>query len=179
MQSYVRRARRPVSWSRSPARGANANMQSSFSRRALRSTASAMLFVWLIALGIGVANACLVNDGHARHGHGGHQNGGLLSAPVGGNPTPLADRSSDDLSLMAGDVDLSPATTTCLNFCAAGQSSAVQQPGEIPGSVSMPSLSTGWWAPPPPPYRLSSWLVRGDPSGSHQPVSIRVLRLTI
>ena len=156
-------------------------MQSSFSRRATRFTASVMLCVWLIALGMGVANACLVNDGHARHGHLNHQRDALTSVPMTGNQAALADRFTADVQLVAaGDRNPSPAKVSCLNFCAAGQSSVLQQLGDDPASLTTPALPTGWWSSAPPsPYRQSSWLVRDDPAGSHRPVSIRFLRLTI
>lgn len=140
-----------------------------------------MLCVWLIALGMGVANACLVNDGHARHGHLNHQRDAFTSVPMTGNEAALADRFTADVQLVvADDRNPSPAKVSCLNFCAAGQSSVLQQLGDDPASLTTPALPTGWWSSAPPsPYRQSSWLVRGDPAGSHRPVFIRFLRLTI
>ena len=38
-------------------------------RRAIRFTAAVTLFIWLLAVGVGAVNACVVAENHARHGH--------------------------------------------------------------------------------------------------------------
>ena len=42
-------------------------MKSAFSHRHTRYTAVVMLFVWLMTLGIGIANACIVSDARGHH----------------------------------------------------------------------------------------------------------------
>ena len=156
-------------------------MQSSFSRRAIRATASVMLGVWFIALGMGMVNACLLNDGHARHGHLDHQRDAFTAAPMTGNRAALADLLTGEVQLVgADDQNPSSAEVTCLHFCAAGQSSVLQQLGDDPVSLATHALPTGWRpSSTPSPYRQSSWLVRGDAAGLHRPDFIRFLRLTI
>lgn len=151
--------------------------QSGFSRRATRWTAAVMLFVWLMALGTGIANACLANDEHVRHGHLDHRDGALVSAPASGHdPTQVTAPVQRD----PGDPSPSPAKVTCQNFCAAGQSSLLKQQGDGPGPLlAAPMLAASWWSAPPSPDRHSLWSVRGDPAGSQPPIPIRFLRLTI
>ena len=156
-------------------------MQSGFSRRATRFTAGVMLAVWLMALGMGIANACLANDDHARHGHLDHQDGTSASAPATGHDAMPADQTTANAHPGSGDSSPpSPDKVTCQNFCAAGQSSLLQQPADEPGTViTAPMLATSWWPNLPPSDHRVLWSVQVDPAGSQPSPPFRFLRLTI
>lgn len=120
-----------------------------------------MLLVWLMALGIGVANACLLTQDQGRHG---------LSVPV-----------SLEIYQDAGEHALSPDDAVCLSFCAAEQTTLVKVQSQLDGSAGLsfvPALFfTGLLVPPID--RLSSLEALGSPTWSEPPVSIRFPRLTI
>lgn len=129
-------------------------MKSFFSHRRTRFTAAVMLFIWLLALGTGIANACLVHEDHARHGHLSRQD--------------------------AGDHDTSPAKKACQNFCAAEQTGVVKQKTDAPASLDVaPVLVSMWWVAPLSADRPFSLPAFDDPPLAQPPVFIRFLRLTI
>jgi hypothetical protein len=130
-----------------------------------------MLFVWLLALGTGFANACLVQEDHARHGHLvhlGHQDAGVTSMPVSG------------LDLMDDDHESSPEKKACQNFCAAEQTGVVKPPTDTPAHLDVALVRVS--LPPVAPLQADRASQRpdpGDPDGSQPPLFIRFLRLTL
>lgn len=138
-------------------------------RRRTRLTAIAMLFVWLLAVGMGMANACLANEDHASHGHLNH------------HEDSLADQVTAEAQLDPYAQPTSPAKATCLKFCAAAQSSVFKQPGHESGltDAGLVLAIAGWPSATPAPYRHSSWAPQRDSDGSEPSVAIRFLRLTL
>ncbi len=139
-----------------------------FNRRRTRLTAVAMLFVWLLVVGMGIANACLANEDHARHGHLQH-----LDATV-------ADQSTAAAQLDPHAQPTSSAKATCQKFCTAAQSSVFKQQSHEPGPMDaglVPAIS--WWPAEPSPYRHSLRAMQRDSARSHPPIAIRFMRLTI
>lgn len=129
-------------------------MKSFFSHRKTRFTAAVMLFVWLLAVGTGIANACLVHEDHARHGHLSHQE--------------------------AGDHDTSPAKMACQNFCAAEQTGVVKQQTDAPAHLDVALVMVSmWWVASALTDRASQMPAVDDPPLTEPPVFIRFLRLTI
>jgi hypothetical protein len=127
-----------------------------------------MLFAWLLVVGMGMANACLANEDHARHGH--------LHAHDG----TLADQSTARVQLDPNAQPTSPAKATCQKFCAAAQSSVLKQQSHEPGPMDaglVPAIA--WWPVSPAPYRHCAWAGQRDPAPSQPPVAIRFLRLTL
>jgi hypothetical protein len=135
-------------------------MKSFFSSRHTRHTATVMLFVWLMALGIGIANACLPD---AVHGH--------QSSAASLQATPHKDA---DHETLASD------KAACLSFCAAEQTAAVKiknldAPSDLQTVfvVWQSAISITVIDPNDRPAPVASL------SGHALPVSIRFLRLTI
>ncbi len=128
-----------------------------------------MLFVWLLVVGMGMANACLANEDHARHGHLNH---------LGDS---LADQVTAEAQLDPHAQPISPTKATCQKFCAAAQSSVFKQPGHESGLTDAGLvLAIAWWQPPTPAlYRRSPWEAQRDSGGSEPSVAIRLLRLTL
>jgi hypothetical protein len=136
-----------------------------------------MLFVWLMSFGIGVANACLVDQGHGLREYGSHGHAG-----VGPDAIPEGHRAHEPVaaSSVHSDKDRSaPEKVACLDFCVDEQSALVS--GHVDGSVH-PELApvlflTGLLVPvsdqTAPPQAFA------NPIRSEPPVSIRYLRLTI
>ncbi len=141
-------------------------MKSFFGVRPTRYTAAVMLFVWLMSLGIGVANACLVRQDHGWHEHFTHSQSGLGSG---------ADTADHD----AADHDKSPEDLACLSFCTAEQNALIQHHAEgVTAQDTVPALFfTCLLVPvldqPCPPA------VFGSTTWSEPPVTIRFSRLTI
>ena len=81
-------------------------MKTVFSHHHTRYTAIVMLFVWLVTLGIGIANACLVSD---THGHPGSRQHVHASSHM------EADEHAPD-----------PDKAICLAVCAAEQTAAIK-----------------------------------------------------
>ena len=139
-----------------------------FNRRSTRLTVVAMLFVWLLVVGMGMANACLANEDHARHGHLQHQD-----AALAGHLTTAA-------QLDPHAQPTSSAKASCQTFCAAAQSSVFKQQSHEPGPADTGlALAISWWPAAPSLYRPSVWAVQRDSARFHPPIAIRFLRLTI
>lgn len=136
-------------------------MKSFFNSRNTRSAAIVMLFVWIMTLGIGVANACLLTQDQGRHG---------LSVPV-----------SLDAYQTADEHALSPDAAVCLSFCAAEQTTLVKVSPQLDGPAGLSFVPvhffTGWLVPPID--RIIQPEALGSPTWSGPPVSIRFSRLTI
>ena len=148
-----------------------------FSSRRTRYTATVMLFVWLMSLGIGVANACLVQQNPAEDEFFGHTRSGLMS-----KETIERERALDNIAkaqVQADENDKSPVKKACLNFCAAEQNTLVKHHADaLVAQDIVPVLFLTWLLMPaldqtPQPEAF------GSPTWSEPPVSIRYLRLTI
>lgn len=152
-------------------------MKSFFNQQKARCTAAAMLFVWLLALGTGIANACLVQVDHARHGHLSHHDTVLTALPV----TALdAIHASAKVHPGAIDHNTSPGTVICQNFCAAEQTGMVKQQTDAPVHLDDALvLVSMWWVAPTSTDRAFQMPALGVPARIEPPVFIRFLRLTI
>lgn len=143
-------------------------MQIRFNRRRTRLTAVVMLFVWLLAVGMGMANACLANEDHARHGHL-HHHGAAVADHL--TAEPQHDEAAQQTST---------AKVACQNFCAAGQTGVLKQQSHEPAPLDLglvPAIS--WRLASLPPYRDSPWVVQRNPTLSPPPIIFRFMRLTI
>ena len=155
-------------------------MQSRFSRRATRFTVGVMLVVWLMALGMGIANACIANDDHARHGHPHHHDGAYASARDAGHDAAPEDGTTATVMLDRGDSTPSPEKVICLNLCAAGQSSLVKQTSHESGTLITAPMPAASWRPNlATSDRRIPWSVQVDPAGSQLSDPLLFLRLTI
>jgi hypothetical protein len=142
-----------------------------------------MLFGWLLALGVGIANACLVHDTDAQRHEPNHHNTGFMSMVVAssglgalaGDPTLIPQHFG------AGAHDAVPVDFGCQSFAAtAGPIGGVALPSTKPAQpdavitptsaklVAVPIISGDYQLPP------LGFLTR-----SQSPIFIRFLRLTI
>lgn len=151
-----------------------------FNQRRVRYTVAVMLFVWLLALGAGIANACLVQEDHARHGHLSHQDDGVTSITATALDAMAGDHASVEVSPDADDHDTSAGKLACQNFCAAEQTGVVKQKIDAPAQLeaALVLASMGWVAPPLADH-ASQKPALGEPAWAEPPVFIRFLRLTI
>lgn len=135
-------------------------MKSAFSHRHTRYTAIVMLFVWLMTLGVGMANACLLSDTHG-------QTGSTQHVQVTSHPA-------------ADEHALDPDEAICLTVCAAEQTATVKTKHFDNAADSQ--LAPIAWAQALTiaaidpndrfaPFAVATWC--------EPPVSIRFLRLTI
>jgi hypothetical protein len=139
-----------------------------FNCRRTRLTAAAMLFVWLLVVGMGMANACLANQDHARHGHLHHHDEGL------------ADEVTIEAQLDPRAQPISPAKETCQTFCAAAQNSMFKQQSHEPAQTDAGLVVTiAWWPALPAPYRHTPWAGQRNSTGPEPSVAIRFLRLIL
>jgi hypothetical protein len=148
-----------------------------FSSRRTRYTAAVMLFVWLMSLGIGVANACLVQHNPAEDEFLGHTRSGLTS-----KTTIERELALDNIAkahVQADENDKSPEKRVCLNFCAAEQNTLIKHHADaLVAQDIAPGLSLTWLLMPALEPTLQPEAF-GSPAWSEPPVSIRYLRLTI
>ena len=148
-----------------------------FSSRRTRYTAAVMLFVWLMSLGIGVANACLVQHNPAEDEFLGHTRSGFMSQAT--IERELALDNFAKVHVQTDENDKSPEKVACLNFCAAEQDTLVKDHADVLVAQDIvPVLFLTWLLMPaldqtPQPEAF------GGPTWSEPPVSIRYLRLTI
>lgn len=151
-------------------------MKSFFSPRSTRRTAAVMLWVWLLALATGMANACLLPAPPVPHGHAaaGH------SAPTAVAPGQDQGASSAQPAC-EHEGAASHARAACQSFCAAEslgltnpQAAKTMMAADLPlllaRSAGLPVAPAVRAAPRPGP---------GAPPGAQPPVAIRFLRLTI
>jgi hypothetical protein len=136
-----------------------------------------MLFVWLMSFGIGVANACLIDQDHGSREYGRHGHAGISLDAI-----PKSHRAHEPVAASSVHSDenrSAPEKVACLDFCADEQSTLVS--GHVDGPVH-PELA--------PVLFLSDLLVPvsdqtappqafANPTSWEPPVSIRYLRLTI
>ena len=141
-------------------------MKSFFGSRRTRYTAAVMLFVWLVSLGIGVANACLVQQDHGRQELFSHSQSRLASGTAAAHPD-------------AADHDKSPDKMACLNFCTAEQNTLIQHHAD--GVVAQDTVPVPFftWLLVPVVDQTYQPEAFGGPTWSEPPVFIRFLRLTI
>jgi hypothetical protein len=152
-------------------------MKDFFSSRRTRYTAAVMLFVWLMSLGIGVANACLVQHNPAEDEFLGHTRSGYMS-----KATIERERALDNFAkahVQADENDKLPEKVACLNFCAAEQNTLIKHHADaLVAQDIVPVLFLTWLLMPaldsiPQPEAF------GSPTWSEPPISIRYLRFTI
>lgn len=120
-----------------------------------------MLLVWLMTLGIGVANACLITQGEGQHGLSTH----------------VATSAHEDADHATSRSD----TALCEGVCVAEQAILVQTTQQFEGPSVMDSV--------PVSFLSGLWVDRGQsgaglhaigiPNGLQISVVIRFLRLTI
>jgi hypothetical protein len=152
-------------------------MKSFFSAQRTRYTAAVMLFVWLMSLGIGVANACMVQQDHgAREYFSYGRSGADLTDPPERQVAPAHFATS---SVHSDEDTSSPEKITCLHFCVAKQNILVTAHlNGLPQLDLAPVLfSTGLLVPATD--QTSPLEALESPTWSEPPVSIRYLRLTI
>ena len=122
-----------------------------------------MLFVWLMTLGVSIANACLVHQDEGGHSH-------VVSVSA-------ANTDHQD----SGGHDMSPETLACLDFCTAEQSALVKVKPQLDSSTGLDFVPvlffTGWLLPTI--NRDIQLKAVWSPTWSEPPVSIRFSRLTI
>ena len=144
-------------------------MKPLFSLRRSRRIAAGLLFVWLLALATGIANACLLQVDHARHGH-------LAQAEAQTGPAAAHASAGQDA---IHEHATSPASQACLNFCAAEQTGLTKTGGEVSappalGPAAVHAVGAALCALDGPRPRPAL----ADPAQA-PPVAIRFLRLTI
>lgn len=103
---------------------AQSEMKPFFNARRTRLTAVVMLFVWSMALAIGMANACLITQGELQHSH----------------PSRIATSADEDTHGPTRPAD----AALCLDVCAAEQATLVkakQQFGSPVGGDAVPVLA--------------------------------------
>lgn len=152
-------------------------MKPFFNARRTRYTTAVMLFVWLMSLGIGLANACLARQGDAGPDYFNPAHSGMTSEALTGHDVTL-DRTGK-VQVHADENVPSPEKSACVNFCAAEQNTLIKdQAGGPTAQAMVPVLFLTRLLMPAadqtcPPQAFAS------PNGSEPPVSIRYLRLTI
>jgi hypothetical protein len=152
-------------------------MKSFFSAQRTRYTATVMLFAWLMSLGLGVANACLVQQDNGPREYFSQSRSGIdLLALVERQAAPghLATH-----SVHPDENTSSPEKITCLHFCVAEQSTLPTDHLDGLAHIDLVPILflTGLLLPAtdqtslPEAFASPTWLER--------PVSIRFSRLTI
>ncbi|WP_296273129.1 hypothetical protein [Rhodoferax sp.] len=133
-----------------------------------------MLFVWLMSLGVGIANACLLQQDQGSRDY----------FTSGIDLTALPERHAEPKhfatrAVLSEENTSSPEKVTCLHFCAAEQSTLVSD--HLVGLVHLDLVPvlflTGLLVPATD--QTSSPQAFANPAWSEPPVSIRYLRLTI
>lgn len=147
-------------------------MKSLFSSSTKRSTAFALLLVWLFALASGVANACLIQK-PVLHDHGslvGHsslaEKGHVVSAVQVG-------------AIFKHDAGLDVSKSQCLKVCADGSQSLTKHQAGFDWThpVLAPLLAVAWTATPAvSTLGLAAFQQSPDP---RLPIRIRLSRLTL
>ncbi len=142
-----------------------------------RRTAALLLFVWLMSLGIGMVNACLLpqNDyGHELLSHGGS---GFASEAFEEYDVALG--KVENIQVKSDANDPPPAKTMCLDFCTAAQSTLVKHHADALIAQDLFPVLYLTWLPVPALDQNAQPEAFGRPTWSEPPVSIRYLRLTI
>ena len=104
-------------------------------RRRTRFAAAVVLFIWLLVLSTGIANACRVAENHARHGHLSHH--------------------QEDTAL---------AKAACQNFCSTEQTGAGRLATDLPENPDLTqALPLVAWATPSFADHAARLLALNDP----------------
>jgi hypothetical protein len=136
-----------------------------------------MLFVWMMSLGIGVANACLVQQEHGPREYFSQSPSGtdlaaiteLQAAPDHFATNPVH---SDEYTPSSDKI-------TCLQFCVAGQSTLITDHMDGLAHVDLVPILFLTALPVPITDQPAPAQALTSPDWSEPPVSIRYLRLTI
>ncbi len=148
-----------------------------FGSRRTRYTAAVMLFVWLMSLGISVANACLVQQDHPGRELLSHSRSGMTS--VAATERDVALHNFAKAHVQADENVMSPEKLTCLNFCVAEQDTLVKhQVDSDLGHAIVPVLFLTWPLLPALD-QISQPEAFGSLTSTGPPIFIRYLRLTI
>lgn len=152
-------------------------MKSFFNVQRTRYTAAVMLFVWLMSLGIGVANACLLQQDHGPHEY--YSQGSSRT-----DLTALAERQAAQDHFATNPVHFdghtsSPEKITCLHFCVAEQSTLITDHLDGLAHLDLVPILFLTGLPVPTKDQPSPAQPFTSPSWSEPPVFIRYLRLTI
>lgn len=142
-------------------------MNFGFNQRNTRRTAVVMLFVWMMSLMVGFANACVLdNDHHSQ------RQAFMVSVPVhelDGIST-YDDHSRDD----------SVALGACKSFCSAEETGIFKYSGNTAlTDASTTPLLIQTWINPATDFIEAPRFADSTPNWSPPPVHIRFLRLTI
>ncbi len=136
-----------------------------------------MLFVWVVSLGIGIANACLLPQNPGGHELSSHDRSGFNPEAHAEHNVALGNLAK--VQVTTDSNDQSPEKIACLDFCAAEQNTLVNHHTDalVAPQVVPVLYLTGLLVPaldqPPHPDAF------GSPTWLEPPVSIRYLRLTI
>ncbi len=150
------------------------------SRHRTRFTAAVMLFMWLLTLGAGIANACLLHEDHAQAGHAGVA--AVSGAREAGARVDLlgAERALAAAVMDTADRDQMVQTVACRALCVAGQTAVPKQKAAgcaDPQTDAVLVVNCGPVSVPADPMpRL--WRIADAPR-PEPPVFIRFLRLTL
>lgn len=140
-------------------------MKSFFSAQRTRYTAAVMLFVWLMSLGVSVANACLLQQDHGPREY--FSQGQAVPAHVATN------------TLHSDEHTAPPEKITCLHFCAAEQSTLTTDHLDGLAHLDLVPILFLTGLPVPTSNRSLPAQAFTSPSWSEPPAFIRYLRLTI
>jgi hypothetical protein len=152
-------------------------MRSFLSAQRTRYTAAVMLFVWMMSLGIGVANACLVQQDHGPREY-------FSQAPSGTDLAALAAlqvaRDHSATNPVHSDEHISsPEKVTCLHFCVAGQSTLITDHMDGLAHVDLVPILFLTGLLVPTTRQTSPAQAFTSPGWPEPPAFIRYLRLTI
>ena len=155
-------------------------MNSMPSHARTRFTAAVMLFVWLLTLGAGIANACLLHEDHAQAGQA-----GIAAVPGARESGARDDRHGSGQALAAAvvdtpDGDLWVHTITCRALCVAGQTAVPRQKAAACAEQHADAVPVAACGPvgvlaDPIPRRMHF----ADAPRPEPPVFIRFLRLNL
>jgi hypothetical protein len=152
-------------------------MKSFFSVQRIRHTAAMMLFIWVMSLGIGVANACLLQQDHGPREH-------FSEGPSRTDHAALAERQAAQDHFAANPVHSdehasSPEKIACLNFCVAEESTLITDHLDGLAHLDLVPILFLTGLPMPTKDQPSPAQAFTSPSWSEPPVFIAYLRLTI
>lgn len=142
-------------------------MKSFFSVQRTRYTAAVMLFVWMMSLGVGVANACLLQQDHGPRDYFSQAEHQAAPDHFAENPVHSDEHTS------------SPEKIACLHFCTAEQSTLITDQLDGLAHLDLVPILFLTGLPVSTTDQPSPAQVFAPPDWSEPPVSIRYLRLTI
>jgi hypothetical protein len=152
-------------------------MKPFFTVQRTRYTAAVMLFVWMLSLGIGVANACLVQQDHGPREY-------FSQAPSGTDLAALAELQAARDHFATNPVHSdehasSPEKIACLHFCVVEQSTLITDHLDGLAHLDLVPILFLTGLPMPTTDQPASAQAFTSPSWSEPPVFIAYLRLTI